>query len=241
MPSCARWTGCDAGPSPAFRRAAKTVSEIARWVPSTGRDTMSTASDATPAAPRTSLRGAGSGRSGVELESWASSALMSSTVPGTRGLQVLPGVRRGVDLLALRCALAGDERADVDDPLALLAGDAGPVVGVGRVRQVLGLGELVHHGVEQVLDAQTRLLGLQVGLDRRLLGPAHDVLDHRAGVEVLEVQDLLVPVGVGDLGERVIVGPGVEAREDPLDHAVEACLAVAAELGQVLLVDREAL
>src|SRR3712207_7684561 len=32
--------------------------------------------------------------------------------------------------------LAGDERADEDDPLALLAGDAGPVVRVRGVRQV---------------------------------------------------------------------------------------------------------
>src|SRR5664279_4520282 len=50
-------------------------------------------------------------------------------------------------------------------------------------------------------------------LDRGLLGPVHDVLDHRAGVEVLEVQDFLVTVGVGDLQEAVLVGFGVH----PLD------------------------
>src|SRR5256886_4209700 len=47
--------------------------------------------------------------------------------------------------------LAGDERADVDDPLALLAGDPGPVVRVRGVREVLVLRELVDDRVQQVL------------------------------------------------------------------------------------------
>src|SRR4051812_576610 len=47
-------------------------------------------------------------------------------------LQVLAGVGHRVDRApGLGALLAGDQRADVDDPLALLAGDAGPVVGVG--------------------------------------------------------------------------------------------------------------
>jgi hypothetical protein len=50
-----------------------------------------------------------------------------------------------------RALLAGDERADEHDPLALLAGDPGPVVGVGGVGQVLVLLELVDAGVQQVL------------------------------------------------------------------------------------------
>ena len=64
-----------------------------------------------------------------------------------RVLQVLPGVADGVDRAPGVGALAaGDERADVDDPLALLAGDARPVVGVGGVRQILVLAELVDAG-----------------------------------------------------------------------------------------------
>src|SRR3712207_8579433 len=47
-----------------------------------------------------------------------------------------------------------------------------------------------------------RSAGLQVLLDGHLLRPVDDVLQHGAGVEVLEVQDLLVAVGVGDLEER---------------------------------------
>src|SRR5262245_20412789 len=63
-------------------------------------------------------------------------------------LQVLARVADRVDGPTRLGALAArDERADVDDALALLAGDAGPVVGVGGVRQVLVLPELVHAGV----------------------------------------------------------------------------------------------
>ena len=45
-----------------------------------------------------------------------------------------------------------------------------------------------------------------------------DVLDHRAGVEVLEVQRLLVTVGVGDLEEAVLLGLGVHPLDGVLDH-----------------------
>src|SRR6516162_9616797 len=59
---------------------------------------------------------------------------------GEQASKVLPGVRHGVDRTAcLGTGLAGDQGPDVDDALALLAGDAGPVVRVGGVRQVLVL------------------------------------------------------------------------------------------------------
>src|SRR5690606_22395063 len=54
--------------------------------------------------------------------------------------EVLTGVLDGVDGARRRTlALLLDDRADEDDALALLAADAGPVVGVGRVREVLVL------------------------------------------------------------------------------------------------------
>src|SRR5215472_6966747 len=113
--------------------------------------------------------------------------------------KVLTGVRDGIDGTArLGALLAGDEGPDVDDALALLARDARPVVRVGGVRQVLVLAELVHAGSEQVGDPDALLLGLEELLDGHLLRAGHDVLDHGAGVEVLEVQDFLVAVGVGD-------------------------------------------
>src|SRR3954465_14570864 len=84
-------------------------------------------------------------------------------------LQVLAGVRRRVDGAAGLVALAADERADVDDPLALLARDPRPVVGVGRVGQVLVLLELVEARGHQVADPQSGRPGLEVLLDGHLL------------------------------------------------------------------------
>src|SRR6478672_949808 len=125
---------------------------------------------------------------------------IAMTTPMARSLallQVLAGVADRVDRPSGVAALgAGDERADVDDPFALLAGDPGPVVGVGRVRQVLVLAELVDARGQQVLQAQPLLVRGQQVLDGHLLPAIDDVLDHRAGVEVLEVQRLLVTVGV---------------------------------------------
>src|SRR5579875_1294481 len=92
-------------------------------------------------------------------------------------LQVLAGVGDRVDGAAGVGALAGHERADVDDPLALLAGDPCPVVGVGGVRKVLVFLELVHAGGHQVLQPQPLLTQLEEVLDRHLLGASHDALD----------------------------------------------------------------
>src|SRR6267143_6649501 len=94
-------------------------------------------------------------------------------------LEVLTGGDDPLDLLPLRLGLAG-ERLDVDDPLALLAGDLRPVVRVGRVRQVLVLLELLAHRAEQVVGADAFLAAAEVALERQLLGPPHDRLNHRA-------------------------------------------------------------
>src|ERR687890_734414 len=86
--------------------------------------------------------------------------------PTTTGLEVLTGVRDGVDRSSrLGALLAGDERADEDDPLALLAGDAGPVVGVRGVRQILVLLELVHARLQHVLHPDALLLVVEQVLD----------------------------------------------------------------------------
>src|ERR1700678_1295333 len=95
--------------------------------------------------------------------------------------KVLTGVRDCVDGTArLGALLAGHQSADVDDALALLAGDARPVVGVGGVVQVLVLAEPVHAGGEEVSDADALLAGVEELLDGHLLGAGHDVLDHGA-------------------------------------------------------------
>src|SRR5215210_106185 len=124
---------------------------------------------------------------------------------GVRPLQVLAGAHTldgppAGGFLALR-----HQGADVDDPLALLARDLGPVVGVGGVRQILVLLVLLLDGGEHVGRADAPALAGDRPLDGELLGPAHDVLDHGARREVLVVQDLLVAVLVRDLQEAVVV------------------------------------
>src|SRR5215470_4568119 len=107
--------------------------------------------------------------------------------PTCRLSQVLAGVGHGIDRPpGLVSALAGDQRPDVDDPLALLARDPGPVVRVGGVGQVLVLTELVHARCEQVRYPQALPAGLKEFLDRHFLRAVDDVLDHGAGIEVLE-------------------------------------------------------
>ena len=110
------------------------------------------------------------------------------------------------------------DRAHVDDALALLAGDLRPVVGVGRVRQVLVLAELLLDRVEQVVGDDAALAARDRALDRQLLRAAHDVLDHGARREVLEVQELLVAVLVRDLEELVLVAGGVHVVDRGVDH-----------------------
>src|SRR4051794_30411853 len=162
--------------------------------------------------------------------------------PGTRPrcLQVLAGVADRVDRAArLGPLVRGDERPDEDDPLALLAGDLRPVVGVGGVRQVLVLGELVEAGLEQVTDPQPPDAGIKQVLDRHLLRAVDDVLDHRARVEVLEVQDLLVAAGIGDLEELVLLRLLIHPGDRPVDHPRHRRPRVTAELRQVLRVQRQ--
>src|SRR5438128_9765851 len=78
-------------------------------------------------------------------------------------LQVLPGA--DPFHLLTGPALVGDQRAHVDDPLALLPRDARPVVGVRGVRQILVLLELVPDRAQQVLRGEALLAGLQEPFD----------------------------------------------------------------------------
>src|SRR3990170_1537046 len=146
--------------------------------------------------------------------------------------QVLAGVDDLLDpaLLLLRLA---HERLDVHDALALLAGDLRPVVGVRRVRQVLVLLELLADRRVEVRGRDALLAAADVALERELLGAAHDGLDHRARGEVLEVQDLLVAVGVRDLEEAVALAQRVHGLDGGHDHRVDRRRHVAAA-GHVL-------
>ena len=92
-----------------------------------------------------------------------------------------------------------------------------------------------------MLNPQAALAGLQHRLDRVLLAPIDDVLDHRPGVEILEVHDLFVAVGVGHLEETVVVDLGVHPVDDLLDHGLDAQHPIPAELRKVVGVDRQML
>src|SRR5438093_13426935 len=110
------------------------------------------------------------------------------------------------------------EGLDVHDPLPLLAGDLRPVVGVGGVGQVLVLRELLADGGEEVVDHDALRAAGDVALEGEFLGPAYDGLDHRAGGEVLEVEDFFVAVGVGDLEEAVLLAETVHRLHGGRDH-----------------------
>src|SRR5437016_5133744 len=125
---------------------------------------------------------------GTRQGGWHSRASASSpSPPCTRGrLEVLTGAHpldgaATGGLLALR-----EDRAHVDDALALLPRDLRPVVGVGGVGQVLVLLVLLPDRLEQVGASDAPAVAGDVALDGQLLGPADDVLDHGAGGEVLE-------------------------------------------------------
>src|SRR5688572_8448726 len=142
-------------------------------------------------------------------------------------LQVLAGVHHALDVALLFLRLA-HERLDVDDALALLAGDLRPVVRVRGVRQILVLLELLAHGEHEVIRLDALFALADVALERELLGAPHDGLDHRPRREVLEVQDLLIAVGIRDLEEAVLLAEAVHRLDRLRDHGVDGRLRVTA-------------
>ena len=90
-----------------------------------------------------------------------------------------------------------------------------------------------------MLDSQAVLTGFEHRLNRELLGSIDDVLDHRTGVEVLEIHHLFVAIGVGDLKEAIVVDLGIHPINDLLDHRLDAQRPVTAELCQVVGMHRQ--
>src|SRR5687768_7266505 len=101
------------------------------------------------------------------------------SIPGA--LEVLTGGHPLDGTAAAGLLLRGDERAHVDDALALLAGDLRPVVRVRGVGQVLVLLVLLVDRGDEIVGADPARSPGDLALDRQLLRPAHDVLDHRPG------------------------------------------------------------
>src|SRR5437773_820846 len=175
---------------------------------------------------------------GREIPEWQGEADEPPLPGSVVALQVLAGGDDLLDVLLLLFGVA-HERLHVDDPLALLAGDLRPVVGVGRIRQILVFLELFAHGIEQVAGADPLLAAADQPLEGQLLGPSHDRLDHGARGEVLEVEDLLVAVGVGHLQETVLLGETVHRFDRGRDHRLDGALGVAAALALLRLGDRD--
>src|SRR5204863_5473711 len=135
-------------------------------------------------------------------------AILNRSYPGRPGetskrLQILPRRDPLDGPPALGVVAIGQKRADVNDPLTLLARDLRPVVRVGGVRQILVLFVLLADRREEVGGPDSTPLVGDPALDGELLGPLHDVHDHGTRREVLEVQDLFVAVLVRHLEEPV--------------------------------------
>src|SRR5437868_4686067 len=104
---------------------------------------------------------------------------------GTPDLQVLTRPNSFDRTPARRLLALGQQGADIDDALALLARDLGPVVGVGGVGQVLVLLVFLANRRREIVGADALPFSGDRPLDRQLLRPADDVLDHGARGEVL--------------------------------------------------------
>src|SRR5574337_40825 len=140
----------------------------------------------------------------------------------------------GLDLARL-LAFPVEDRPDMHDPVAPAAGDLDPVVGVGRVGEVLVLPELGLHRLHEVGGREALRPGGDQALDGGLLGPGADALDEGARDEVLEVEGLLLPGGVGDLEEAVALVGGEHLGGGGLDGGRGGLAGPPGELGGAVL------
>nr|AAA17210.1 B2126_F1_18 [Mycobacterium leprae]CAA22927.1 hypothetical protein MLCB2533.13c [Mycobacterium leprae] len=76
-------------------------------------------------------------------------------------LQVLAEVGFSINCPAGTRTLTSNQSANVDDPLTLLARNPRPVIRIGGVGKILVFSELVNDRVEQMLNSQPGLTGLQ--------------------------------------------------------------------------------
>src|ERR1700722_1678272 len=169
----------------------------------------------------------------------------SVSIPRTFATDIVLQVLAGTDVLNRTTAedvglFAVDERADEDDPFALLSRHACPVVRVRGIREVFVLAVLLSNGFDQVFGAQATTLVGDLSLHGELLRSTNDVLDHRAAREVLEVQHLFIATLVGDLEEPILVVHSVHVGDGVFDHHLDSLGAVSpAEVANRTFVDRK--
>jgi len=94
-------------------------------------------------------------------------------------LQILARIDDRFDGSLRRGDLA-HQRLDVDDALAFLAGDLGPVVRVRRVGQIFVFFELLAHARRQIIGGQALRRADDATLEGEFLRALHHRLDHRA-------------------------------------------------------------
>src|ERR1700730_1374226 len=152
-------------------------------------------------------------------------------------LQILAGVDDPLNQAA-RFPGRSREGLHVRNPLALLARDLGPIVGVAGIGQVFVLLELIANRAEEVVDLDTLVARLDVALEGKLLGPPYDGLDHGAGGEVLEEENLLVAVDVGHLEEAVLLVEAIHLFQRGGNHPVDDGLPLATTLPELGVVNR---
>src|ERR1700689_3267932 len=169
----------------------------------------------------------------------------SVSIPRTLATDIDLQVLAGADVLNRSTAedvglFAIHEGANEDDPLALLPRHPRPVVGVRRVREVLVLSVLLSNRLDEVLGAQAAALVGDLALHRELLRAPHDVLDHGAAREVLEVQHLFVATLIGHFEESILVGHPVHVGDRLFDHDLDGLGAVSpSEVTNRRVVDRQ--
>ena len=81
--------------------------------------------------------------------------------------------------------------------------------------------ELFANTLDQILDAHTSYAAFKFPLDRALLRPANDVLDHRSRREVFEVENFFVTRLIGHLEELVVTICGIHDVDRLIDQRIQ--------------------
>ena len=97
----------------------------------------------------------------------------------------------------------------MDDLFALLTGDLCPIIGIGRIRQIFMLLVLFADRTREVVHLQAFLVRCDRAFDGKFLRARDNPFDQRTARKVLEVERLLLSIGVRDLQEFVFLRHGI--------------------------------
>src|SRR6476620_10669042 len=114
------------------------------------------------------------------------------------------------------------------DFLALLAGDLGPIIWIGRVGQILVFLELLADRADEVVGSETAALLGNGSLDGILLGTRDDAFDQCAARKIFKVENFLFSVRIGHFNESVLFGGGVHGADREVGQMLVENLAASA-------------